>query len=399
MNMSFSTEDLAFRDEVREFLRANLPEHTRRAQRLTTSVFSEPDIMVEWHQALYRRGWVAPAWPAEYGGPGWTPTQRYLFDQECARAGAPRVSPSGINLLGPVLIGFGTPEQKAYYLPRILSGEDIWCQGYSEPGAGSDLASLRTRAVRDGDCYIVNGTKIWTTHAHHANRMFALVRTDDSGRKQDGITFLLIDMDSPGISVRPILTIGGEHEVNQVFLDDVRVPVANRVGEEGQGWSYGKYLLEFERGGGMASARLRKELEGVAQLAREAGSHGPAMACGEVRRRLVDISVDIDAIEILELGVLSDVQAGRQPGPVSSLLKLRVSQLKQDITTLGLDVVGPDMMVWESERPFYTLDHSPLLGEHAVTRASAYLNARAYTIFGGSSEIQHEILAKTMLRL
>ena len=236
-----------------------------------------------------------------------------------SRAGAPPLHPQGLRLVGPVIMRFGTDEQRRDYLPRILSGEDYWCQGYSEPEAGSDLASLKTRAVRDGDHYVVTGTKMWTTHAHHANRMFALVRTSQEARKQDGISFILIDMDSPGISVRPIMTIGGDHEVNQVFLDDVRVPVANRVGEEGQGWSYGKFLLEFERGGAVVSGRLRRALRKVEQLAGEyRDGERPVLDDPDIAARLSEIDIDIDALEMLELRVLAASQLGDKPGAARS---------------------------------------------------------------------------------
>jgi len=231
MDLSFSAKERAFEQEVRDFIAKNLTPEMKRATALTPSVFSDPDIGMAWQRALHKNGWGAPGWPVEYGGPDWTPAQRWIFEAECARAGTPNVNVMGVKMVGPVIIGFGSPEQKNFYLPRILSGEDYWCQGYSEPGAGSDLSSLKTRAVRDGDDYIVNGTKIWTTHAHHANRMFALVRTNDTPRQQDGISFILIDMKSPGITTRPILTIGGDHEVNQVFFDDVRVPVHDRLDE------------------------------------------------------------------------------------------------------------------------------------------------------------------------
>jgi acyl-CoA dehydrogenase len=400
MNLDFSADDRAFRDEVRRFIAEHLPQRSVRRQQLTTTVFPEPEVNADWHAALFQRGWVAPAWPREHGGPGWTPTQRYVFETECARAGAPLIYPLGIKMVGPVLIGFGTDAQRRRYLPRILSGEDYWCQGYSEPGAGSDLASLKTRAVRDGDHYVVNGTKIWTTHAHHANRMFALVRTDAGGRKQDGITFLLIDMDSPGITIRPIRTIGGEHEVNQVFFDDVRVPIDNRVGDEGGGWSTGKYLLEFERGGGMAAARLRRALDAVVGAARAAS--GPARRPLEepgIQAELVTIEADIDALEMIELRVMSEMESGQSPGPISSLLKLRASELRQAITRLGVAAAGEFGLVWEPRRPLYALDDESIVPIELLPLVSTYLNSRANTIFGGSSEIQRDIMAKAMLGL
>jgi acyl-CoA dehydrogenase len=402
MNLEFTPAEEQFRTEVRQFIVENLPAPVQRAQALTPSVFAEPPIHGAWQRALHRKGWVASAWPKAYGGPGWTPTQRLIFEQECARAGAPTLFPLGIQMVGPVIIGFGTDAQKAHYLPRILSGEDYWCQGYSEPGAGSDLASLATRAVRDGDHYVVNGTKIWTTHAHHANLMFALVRTGVEGqittRKQDGISFLLIDMRSPGISTRPIRTIGGDHEVNQVFFDDVRVPVANRVGEEGKGWSYGKYLLEFERGAGVQSPRLRARLNSlVALLDTEIDGHASAAHQSLFEAKFAEIDADIDTQEMMELRVMSEVAKGKNPGVTASLLKLRASEIKQELTRLGVDLLGSAALVWEPRRPLYELDTPALLPEIALTVTAEHLNSRAQTIFGGTSEVQREILSKAML--
>ena len=358
-----------------------------------------PEISQAWHQVLYRKGWVAPHWPAEFGGTGWTAVQRYIFELEMSRAGAPALHPQGLRLVGPVIMRFGTQEQRDYYLPRILSGEDYWCQGYSEPEAGSDLASLRTRAIRDGDHYVVTGTKMWTTHAHHANRMFALVRTSQEARKQDGISFLLIDMDSPGLTVRPITTIGGDHEVNQVFLDGVRVPVANRVGEEGQGWSYGKFLLEFEWGAAVVSGRLRRALRRVEQLAGEyCDGERTLLENPDIAARLSELDIDIDALEMMELRVLASSQLGEKPGgSVSSILKLRVSQLHQAIAALGVEVLGADALFWEPRRPLYRLNSKPLLSEIALPVMARYLDTRAYTIFGGTAEIQHDIIARAII--
>ena len=254
-----------FRAEVRDFLDANLTGELRDGAARATSVFVDPSVTLPWQAILHARGWAAPDWPAEHGGPGWDDMQRYIFAAECARAGAPSLAPMGLKMVAPVIMHYGTPEQKAHYLPRILSGEDYWCQGFSEPGAGSDLASLQLRAVPDGDDYVLNGSKIWTTHAHFANRMFCLVRTSSEGKPQAGISFLLLDMASPGITVKPIRTLGGDHEFNQVFFDDVRVPQANRLGAENEGWSVAKHLLTFERGGKYAPGligrleRLRKQ--------------------------------------------------------------------------------------------------------------------------------------------
>ncbi|MEB2317084.1 MAG: acyl-CoA dehydrogenase family protein [Pseudomonadota bacterium] len=399
--LEFSDEELAFREEVRSFIAAELPPAIARGQRMNPSVVSEPEESAPWHRALHARGWSAPGWPAEHGGPGWTPAQRFIFEAECARADTPTLSPFGLRMVGPVLIGFGTEEQKARFLPGMLSGEVAWCQGYSEPGSGSDLASLKTRAVRDGDHYIVNGTKIWTTHAHHADWMFALVRTGDGPRKQDGISFLLIDMKSPGITTRPIRTMGGDHEVNQVFFDDVRVPVANRVGEEGRGWSYGKYLLQFERGGSLVSAKLRRDLARMDEAGRVAArGPGAAIERDDIQARFVALENDIDALEMIELQIMSALQTGETPGPVSSQIKLRASELRQEITMLGVDLIGPVALARESRRPLHAIeDLAGGLPPEVVPIVPTYLNSRAYTIFGGSSQVQRDILAKDILRI
>jgi acyl-CoA dehydrogenase len=399
MDLSLSSDDIAFEREIKQFFEIHFAPATRRALQMSTDVYPDLELLRDWYLALYERGWAAPNWPREFGGTGWSPMQRYLYAKACAQADVPKPT-SGVNMLGPLLIRFGTQAQKAFYLPRILSGEDYWCQGYSEPGSGSDLASLQTRADRDGEHYVVNGTKIWTTHAHYANKMFALVRTQPqgSGKRQEGISFLLIDMDSPGVSVRPIHTISGDHEVNQVFLDDVRVPVDHLVGEEGQGWSYGKYLLEFERGGSIWSPRLRHELAGILK-AIEQGPRRADVARAELLQRASVISVDLDALEMLELEVLNEQLKGKSPGSAAPILKLRFSQLKQQVCTLGLDAAGMEAMAWLGQRPFYEDPHFELVSPHYVTRSSAYLSSRAFTIFAGSSEVQHEILAKQMLNL
>ena len=401
MNLEFSPEERAFQAEVRAFLDEKLASDLRRANALTASVFSEPDIHRRWRRILNDRGWGAPSWPKEYGGTGWSLTQRYIFEIEAARAGSPPLQPMGLRMVGPVIMKFGTQAQKEFYLPRILSADDYWCQGYSEPGAGSDLASLKTRAARDGDHYVVNGSKIWTSHAHFANRMFALVRTSDEPRKQDGISFILIDMDTPGITVRPILTIGGDHETNQVFFDDVRVPVANRIGAEGQGWSYGKYLLEFERGGAMASGRLRAGLRHVERLARRYSGNGSSASLDHsIALRLSQIEIDIDALEMTELRLMSSLQTGQNPGSVSSSIsKLRNSELKQAITSLAVDVLCEDALVWEPRRPLHELNQPAMLEEDALAALPEYLNGRAYTIFGGTSEVQRDIIAKVVIGL
>ena len=399
MNLSFSPEDLVFQVEVRRFIAEKLSEELRREQDLTASVYAEPEVSQSWHKILYAKGWVAPHWPAEFGGTGWTPVQRYIFELEMSRAGAPALHPQGLRLVGPVIMRFGTDEQRGIHLPRILSGDDYWCQGYSEPEAGSDLASLKTTAVRDGDHYVVTGTKMWTTHAHHANRMFALVRTSKEERRQDGISFILIDMASPGISVRPIETIGGDHEVNQVFLENVRVPISNRVGAEGQGWNYGKFLLEFERGAAVVSGRLRRALRNVEQLAGDYhDDKRVVLEQSDIAARLSEIDIDIDALEMMELRVLAASGSGEKPGAsISSVLKLRVSQTHQAIAELALRVIGTDGLFWENKRPLYRLSNNPMLPENTLPVLARYLDTRAYTIFGGTAEIQHDIIAKVII--
>ena len=335
-----------------------------------------------------------PHWPTEYGGTGWTPVQRYCFDLECGKAGATVYNTSGSHFVGPVIIHYGTPEQKDRYLPRIRSGEDYWGQGYSEPGSGSDLASLRTKAVSDGNDYVVTGQKIWTTNAHKANRLFVLVRTSTTGKRQEGITFLLIDMDTPGIVVRPIVGNGGDHEFNEVFFNEVRVPKANRIANENQGWEVAKYLLEFERGGRVLAGQVRAQF---VRLVRQIALRCPRDY--DVRTRLAEISLDLDAMEMIDISVLSTLQAGGNPGPISSLLKLRWSEIRQSITELTLDVLGTDALRWMPERPLYETLQLPPDEEEELAAAPQYLNARAFTIMGGTSEIQTNILAKTWVGL
>ena len=393
MNLVLDTEQTQFRNSVRTFLRQQLTEGLRLGQYRTASVYPEPEISSSWQQILQRQGWLVPLWPAEWGGTGWTPVQRFIFETECALAGAPLVHPMGVRLVGPVIIKFGTEEQKRHYLPRILSSQDYWCQGFSEPGAGSDLASLKLRAQHDGDYYVLNGSKIWTTHAQHAHRMFALVRTSTEGRRQDGISFLLIDMQSPGITVRPIQTIGGDQELNEVFFDNVRVPHADLVGEENRGWDCAKYLLEFERGAGIFSPRLRSQFKRVGNALREQINVGVPFA-EELPARCGEVSADLDTFEMMELKVLGALSPGETPGPMSSVLKLRASRLKQIIAELGIDILGPESLRWQTETARNADDSraSPALLQD-------FLNSRAFTIFGGASEVQLGILAKTLVGL
>ncbi|MFM6854336.1 MAG: acyl-CoA dehydrogenase family protein, partial [Sphingopyxis sp.] len=301
MDIEFSPQDVAFREEVRAFLAANLPAPVRDGAALSPTVFVEPDIGQHWNAVLNEKGWLGYQWPKEVGGTGWTPVQRYIFEKECAAAGAPNLTVLGLKLVAPVIYRFGTDEQKSAYLPRILSGEDYWCQGFSEPESGSDLASLKCRAVRDGDQYIVNGSKIWTTHAHWANRMFCLVRTDSTGRKQAGITFLLMDMNQPGVTVRPILTLAGDHEVNQVFLENAVVSVSDRIGEEGDGWAIAKFLLENERGGSCHSPKLSYDLTQIEKAgAAESDGRGGRLADDPAwKRRVAKARIGVQALEMI----------------------------------------------------------------------------------------------------
>jgi acyl-CoA dehydrogenase len=394
LDLLLSPDDLAFRDEVRRFLADNVPHGIGRAIDLTTGFIVDPEVLIDLHRALHRRGWSVPHWPVEHGGTGWTPVQRYIFDIECGSAGAAIYNASGSHFVGPVIIHYGTPEQRAKYLPRIRSGEDYWAQGYSEPGSGSDLASLKTKAETDGDDYVVNGQKIWTTNAHKANRIFALVRTASTGKRQEGITFLLIDMDTPGVTVRPIIGNGGDHEFNEVFFNDTRVPKANRIGDENKGWEVAKYLLEFERGGRVLAGQVRAQFTKLVQLA---GARCPDD--DDIRIRLAEIGTDLDAMEMIDISVLSTLQAGGNPGPVSSLLKLRWSEIRQSITELAVDVIGDDALRWIPERPLYETLQLPPEDEAILAATPRYLNARAFSIMGGTSEIQTNILAKTLVGL
>jgi alkylation response protein AidB-like acyl-CoA dehydrogenase len=402
MDISFSAEDLAFREEVRAFLDAKLNQRLRDGAFATPSVFVEPDITREWQAILNEKGWLATMWPEEDGGAGFTPTQKYIFEKECALAGAPALPVLGLKLVGPVICKFGTPAQKARFLPRILSGEHYWCQGYSEPGAGSDLASLKTRAERQGDKYIVNGSKIWTTHAHHANWIFALVRTNQEAKKQEGISFLLIPMDQPGVSVTPIVTIANDHEVNATFFDNAETGIENLIGEEGQGWTIAKYLLENERGGSCAAPSLLAEIERVEQFAKRqpSGTNGAMSHDPALMQRLARIRLETEAFEITELRILAELAKGRPAGPQTSLMKLTASNLRQAINTITIDLFGYDGLQLPTSRPLYGNEApEPVGSREAQLAMPTWLNGRAWTIFGGSDEVQKTIIAKQVLGL
>lgn len=402
MRLTLSAADEAFRDEVRAFLASSLTREIIDGSRLSPGITPEPDIALPWQRLLAEKGWAAALWAKEDGGPGWTPLQRFLFDKELANAGAPVLPLLGLKLVGPVISHFGTPEQKARFLPRLMSGDDYWCQGYSEPGAGSDLASLKTTARREGDEYVVNGSKIWTTHAHHANWIFALVRTDSSVKKQVGISFLLLPMDQPGISVRPIASLTSDYELNQVFFDDARTSADNLIGAEGQGWEIAKFLLENERGGTFFSPTL---LAAITQLktrheARLASRGRDAEAMRSISTRLAKIELEALALEVTELRIVDELMKGRAPGPQTSLVKYVASHIRQDVDELAMDMAGYEGLQLPLERPLYGPEALPALSDADAQGAAArYLNARAWTLFGGSDEVQKTIIAKTVLGL
>ena len=396
MDLTYTGDDLAFRDQVRAFLEAELPADLR--HKVHNHLRLHKDDYVRWHRILARQGWVAPGWPREYGGPGWTPVQRHIFEEECARAGTPPVLPFGVNMVAPVIMAFGSEEQKAYYLPRILACKDWWCQGYSEPGAGSDLASLKTTAVRDGDAYIVNGQKTWTTLAQHADMIFCLVRTDPTVRKQEGISFLLIDMHAPGVTVRPIIMLDEDHEVNEVFFDNVRVPVANLVGQENRGWTYAKYLLGHERTGIAAVGRSRRDLARLKELARREQKNGaPLLRDPLFAAKVADLEIELMALEMTVLRVLA--QADRAPGPEASVLKVRGTEIQQRLSELMVEAAGPlalpfDPAYLEGER-----EHSVIDDDFAAPLLPHYFNFRKTSIYGGSNEIQRNIISQMILGL
>jgi alkylation response protein AidB-like acyl-CoA dehydrogenase len=402
MDLDFSSEELAFRDEVRAFLAAKLPASVLDGAKMSPTVFVEPEVGQSWNAVLNEQGWLGYQWPEAVGGTGWSPTQRYIFEKECALAGAPNLTVLSLKLVAPVIYRFGTQAQKDYYLPRILSGEDYWCQGFSEPGSGSDLASLQCRAVRQGDKYIVNGTKMWTTHAHHANRIFCLVRTDTEVKRQAGISFLLMDMDQPGITVRPIYTLAGDHEVNQVFFDNAEARLENLVGEEGQGWAIAKFLLENERGGSCQAPKLLADLSASVDAAKaEPDGRGGLLAHDkDWKRKVAKARLSVEALEAIELRILADIAKGRPPGPQTSLTKLLASNARQEIDLLAVDLYGDAGLQLDMARPVYGDNAPPPLHSiDAQLAAPRYLNSRAWTIFGGSNEVQANIIAKTVLGL
>ena len=410
MDLSWSAKDLEFRDEVRAFLDEKLTPDLRQAGRLMTSVYAEHEASMAWQAILHERGWAAPAWPVEYGGCDWTLTQHYIFSRESTLAGAPSLSPMGIRMVAHAIIAYGTPEQKDFFLPRILTGEVFFCQGYSEPEAGSDLAALSMSAVDDGDDLVCTGSKIWTTHATEANWIFALVRTSRSAKRQQGITFVLIDMASPGIEIRPLVMTSGEKVQNQIFFDGVRVPKSNVIGEIDDGWTVAKYLLEFERGGGATAPALQVMAESIAtEAASQPGPAGGALIDDPAfEAKLADIRIRTEVLEILEYRVLTTVAEGRNPGAASSMLKVLSTELSQAITELAMEAAGPRGRAYQphATRPGGPVsDFDPPADGYVsgqpwqAVAALRYFNDRAGSIYAGSNEIQRNILAKATLGL
>jgi alkylation response protein AidB-like acyl-CoA dehydrogenase len=395
MDLNYTGEDLAFRDSVRAFLDQNLPPDLQ--QKVRKHLRMDKDDYVRWHRILAKQGWVAPGWPTEFGGPGWSPVQRHIWEEECARAGTPPILPFGVNMVAPVIMAFGSQAQKDHFLPRILSCEDWWCQGYSEPGAGSDLASLKTTAVRDGDHYIVNGQKTWTTLAQHADMIFCLVRTDTGVRKQEGISFLLIDMHTPGITVRPIIMLDEDHEVNEVFFDNVRVPVENLVGQENKGWTYAKYLLGHERTGIAAVGRSKRELGFLKRFAAAQTLNGkPLLADPLFGAKVATLEIELMALEMTVLRVLA--QAHKAPGPEASVLKVRGTEIQQTLTELMVEAAGPLALPFDRAYLEGEVEHS-ILDDDAAPLAAHYFNVRKTSIYGGSNEIQRNIITQMILGL
>jgi alkylation response protein AidB-like acyl-CoA dehydrogenase len=398
MDLNYTAEQLAFRAEVRAFVAANLP--TDIARRIGGHKRLRKDDLTRWQRILFDRGWGAPGWPKSHGGTGWDPVRKHIFEEEYVAANAPRQLDFSIMMVGPVIIAFGTPEQQQYFLPRILTGEHWWCQGYSEPGAGSDLASLRTRAERRGDHYVVNGQKTWNTLGQYADWIFCLVRTNAEGRQQEGISFLLIDMKTPGITVRPIRMLEGGVEINDIFFDDVKVPVANRIGDENKGWTYAKFLLGHERVSIANVPRSKAMLRRLKDIARTEHSNGrPLIEDARFRDKIAQVEIELTALEITLLRVLSTEGTRRAPGPEGSMLKIRGSQIGQRLYELTMQACAHTALPYLPEALEDGWDGTPVGGDYAPAAAMEYFNQRKTTIYGGSNEIQKNIVAKMILGL
>ena len=399
MNVNFSPEEVAFREEVRAFFRDEMPEDIRQLRESGAEL--RPEAQVRWQQLLHKKGWAGVNWPVEYGGTGWTPVQKYIFATEEANANAPMIIPFGLSMVGPVIYTFGNEEQKQRFLPDILASKVWWCQGYSEPGAGSDLASLKTRADLVGDHYVVNGTKTWTTLGQFADWIFCLVRTNsDVARRQEGISFILVDMKTPGVTVKPIILLDGVHEVNEIHFDNVEVPVENLVGEEGKGWTYGKVLLQHERANIAGVARSRYRARRLrAQVERPVRGAAPLASDKNFMRRLAAVEVELKALEYTELRTLAAVASGKAPGPESSILKIKGTEIQQAIDALYLKAAGYYALPYVPQQNEPEFADEPV-GEGRETQSSLrYFNNRKASIYGGSNEIQKNIIAKHVLGL
>lgn len=399
MDLNFTAQELAFREEVRSFLRDELPAEI--AAKIKNGQPVTAQDYTRWQKILYKRGWGAPGWPKQFGGPGWGPVQMHIYDEEAAAAGAPRMVPFGLKMVAPVIMAFGSPEQQKRFLPRIISAEDWWCQGYSEPGAGSDLASVKTRAERQGDFYIVNGQKTWTTLGQHADWIFCLVRTDPNAPKQQqGISFLLIDMKTPGITVRPIITMDGAHEVNEVWFENVKVPVENRVGEENKGWTYAKFLLGHERTNIAGVGASKRELKRLKNIARQELKNGkPLIEDPLFAARIAQVEIDLMALEITNLRALSAETEKRAPGPEASILKIKGTEIQQALTELMMYAVGPYALPFGRESREEGDLKSVAGPAYAAPLAATYCNVRKVSIYGGSNEIQRNIISQMILGL
>jgi alkylation response protein AidB-like acyl-CoA dehydrogenase len=397
MDLEYKEEDSRFREEVRQFFREHLPKEL--SEKVRTRRHLKREDIVRWHKILAKKGWVAPGWPAQYGGTGWNAMQRHIWAEETALAYAPGTMSFGLNLLAPVLLTFATEEQRSHYLPRIYNGDDWWCQGYSEPGAGSDLAALNTRAVREGDYYIVNGQKTWTTLGQHAEWIFCLVRTSTEGARQTGISFLLIDMKTPGITVRPIQLMDETPEVNDVFFDNVKVPVTNLIGEENKGWTYAKHLLGHERTGIANVGGSKREIQVLKRLAARKQVNGkPLLQDPSFAARIADIEIELMALEMTALSLVAE-GASAKIGPEASLLKVTGTEISQAITEMLLEAAGPQGLAFDPDYLDGKTGHSKSDDDELVSLAPHYFNARKITIFGGSNEVQHNVISKMILGL
>jgi len=393
MKLEFSAQDQAFRAQVREFVKNNLSPRIRRKVELGLRI--EREDYIEWYTKLYEKGWITPSWPKEHGGPGWTPVQRYIFDEETLLGGAPRIVASGINMLGPVLNAFGTPEQKAKYIPKIQRSETWWAQGFSEPGAGSDLAAVRTTAVPDGDHFVVNGHKIWTSYAHWCDMMFALVRTDLAAAKpQEGISFLLIDMHAPGVQMRPIKMLEGGTDLNEVYLDNVHVPKENLVGELNKGWTYGKFLLGHERTGIAGIGSCKQQLARAKHLARQQGLEGDPL----LQSRISRFEVELMALEFTGLRMLSANQSSRVPMVEAPMLKVRGTELRQGIYALLTEIAGPFAVPFDEQALLDQAGYEGPSPDDLIAVAANYFDARKVSIYGGTNEVQRNLISRAFFK-